>query len=318
MVVIVSIDHINLAKLDLNLLIALDALLETRSVTRAGKLMGIGQSAMSHNLGRLRVLFGDELLTRRGGGMIRTPRAESLLHSVREALLGVQTLLGREATFDPTTSDRLFRIAMPDSVEMLLMPNLLADIRRSAAGIRLRIHNIDPEDVLQALDEDRIDLGIGIGPFGNAQTHHRRRLLMEEDYLTLFSPAQTGLNSPLSLPDFLKFPHLLTSLRAGENGVVDKALAGIGLERMIAVTTPRFMSIAPLVGSAPVLATMHSGPGKKLADIFGLATSPPPVVLPKVGIEMLWHSSYGEDLAHQWLRAALLKIARSVEAVECG
>ncbi|AOX18682.1 LysR family transcriptional regulator [Kozakia baliensis] len=313
-----GIDHINLANLDLNLLVAFDALLEMKNVTLAGKLMGIGQSAMSHNLARLRVIFGDELLTRRAGGMQRTPRAEALRLPVREALLGVQTLLGREATFDPATADRLFRIAMPDSVEMLVMPRLLADIRRSAPGIRLRIYNIDPEDVLHALDEDRIDLGIGIGPFGNAQTHHRRRLLMSDDYVTLFNPALTELKSPLSLPDFLKFPHLLTSLRSGEHGVVDRALSEIGLSRTIAVTTPRFMSVAPLVASAPVLATMHHGPGQMLADIFGLTTSPPPVVLSNVSIEMLWHASYGDDQAHRWLRMTLLDIARPTESDAVG
>ncbi len=307
----VGIDHINLAGLDLNLLIALDALLETGSVTKAGKLMGIGQSAMSHNLGRLRTLFGDELLTRHAGGMRRTPRAEALRLPVREALSGLQALLGRETPFDPTTAERLFRIAVPDSIEMLMMPRFLAYLQEKAPGIRLRLHNVDPESVLNALDENKIDLAVGIGPFSGAQTHHKSRLLMRDEYLVLFNSNITKLKTPLSLDDFLKFPHLLTSLRLGEHGVVDKALAILGLSRSIALTTPRFMSVAPLLVQAPVIATMHSRPAQMLAKIFNLTTSPPPVSLTDVRIDMIWHGSYGDDQAHCWIRDTLWKMAQT-------
>src|SRR5215213_10599687 len=105
-----AIDHVNLARLDLNLLVAFDALLAERSVTRAAARVGLGQSAMSHNLARLRALFGDELLTRGAEGMRPTPRALTLAEPVRAALAGIEALLSRDEDFDPRTAERSFRI----------------------------------------------------------------------------------------------------------------------------------------------------------------------------------------------------------------
>ena len=99
------IDHVHLAKLDLNLLVALDALLSERSVTRAALVIGISQSAMSHALSRLRTTFADELLTRVPDGMRPTPRALGLLAPVRAALAQIQELTAAQATFDPATAD---------------------------------------------------------------------------------------------------------------------------------------------------------------------------------------------------------------------
>ena len=111
-----SIDHANLSRLDLNLLVAFDALLTERSVTRAAARIGLGQSAMSHNLARLRTLFGDELLTRGAEGMRPTPRALALADPVRVTLAQIQaTVLQREA-FDPSTAERAFRIGLADSI----------------------------------------------------------------------------------------------------------------------------------------------------------------------------------------------------------
>ena len=133
------IDHINLARTDLNLLVALDALLAERSVTRAAARIGIGQSAMSHNLARLRELFGDELLTRGPVGMQPTPRALALADPVRIALAQIETLVSPEQAFDPATAERVFRIGLPDSVEVLVGPALLAYVCEHAPGHSLSL-----------------------------------------------------------------------------------------------------------------------------------------------------------------------------------
>src|SRR6201999_338103 len=105
---IMGIDAVNLSRVDLNLLVHLDALLREKSVTRAASRVGIGQSAMSHNLARLRELFGDELLTRGAGGMRLTPRAATLLEPVRTMLAQVEALVSRDQAFDPATAERTF------------------------------------------------------------------------------------------------------------------------------------------------------------------------------------------------------------------
>src|SRR3954471_15661914 len=123
---IMGIDSVNLSRVDLNLLVHLDALLAERSVTRAAARVGLGQSAMSHNLARLRDLFSDELLTRGPEGLRPTPRALALVEPVRIALAQIQVLVSRDGAFDPRTAERTFSVGLPDSMEILIVPSLLA------------------------------------------------------------------------------------------------------------------------------------------------------------------------------------------------
>jgi len=299
------IDHINLARIDLNLLVAFDALLTERSVTKAANRVGLGQSAMSHNLARLRILFDDELLVRAADGMRPTPRAVALLEPVRTALAGIQALVRRTDAFDPATAERTFRIGLPDSVEMLVGPKLLETACEEAPGIRFRFYSTDGRQLLEELDADNIDVGIGIGTFPDGQVHHKRRVLASDTYLCMFKAERIGLKPPISLKDYVRLPHVLTSLRKGERGVVDDALEKIGLARKVALTTPRFVAVPFLVAGAPVITTMHA----RLARIFSreldLTLSPVPIELPEVTISMLWHASYDGDQGHVWLRNAI-------------
>lgn len=304
------IDHVNLGRLDLNLLVTFDALLTERSVTRAAARVGLGQSAMSHNLARLRTLFGDELLTRGPDGMRPTPRALALVDPVRVALSQIQSLVSRDDAFDPRTAERVFRIGLPDSVEVLLVPSLLAHLCEAAPGVRLRLHSTDRLQLLDELDADRLDLGIGIGRFTEGQTHHKRRLLSTDTYLCMFNAARVGVSPPISLDDYVRLPHVLTSLRPGERGVVDEALEKLGLHRMVALTTPRFMAVPFLVARAPVVTTMHARLARFFAGELGLSLSQPPVELPEVPVSLLWHASYDHDTAHLWLRQTIVRLAQ--------
>ncbi len=312
-----TIDHIHLARLDLNLLVAFDALIAEGSVTRAAARIGIGQSAMSHSLGRLRALFGDELLTRAADGMRPTPRALALTEPVRAALAQIQALTAPSRPFHPATAELIFRIGLPDSMEVLLMPSLLAYLRQHAPGIRLRLHAVgDPAQVLEDLDSDRLDMAIGIGRFAGGGTHHKRRALLTGRYLCMFNAELVGLTPPISLADYVRLPHVLTSLRAGERGVVDDALAQIGMSRIVALTTPRFLAVPFLVRSAPVVTTMHAQLARLFASALGLSLSPPPVALPDISISLLWHASYDEDAAHGWLRQVVARLAGEVTRTE--
>src|SRR6201746_1678854 len=158
-----GIDAVNLGRIDLNLLVHLDVLLTERSVTRAASRVGIGQSAMSHNLARLRELFGDELLTRGADGMRLTPRALTLLEPVRTMLAQVETLVSRENAFDPATAVRTFRFGLSDSMEVLIMPALLARMREVAPGIHLRLTDFDRPERCYDQPSDEMDIAIGSG-----------------------------------------------------------------------------------------------------------------------------------------------------------
>src|SRR5689334_13892550 len=122
MEVILLIDHANLSRLDLNLLVAFDALLAEGSVTRAAERVGVGQPSMSHALGRLRTLLKDDLFVRAPDGMRPTPRALALAEPIRGALCAIQATLVQEQGFDPAATERSFLLGMPDSIEIALLP----------------------------------------------------------------------------------------------------------------------------------------------------------------------------------------------------
>jgi DNA-binding transcriptional LysR family regulator len=306
-----GIDTVNLGRIDLNLLIHLDALLTERSVTRAAARVGIGQSAMSHNLARLRELFGDELLTRGSDGMRLTPRAVTLLEPVRTMLAQVEALVSPDQAFDPATVVRTFRFGLPDSMEILIMPALLARMREVAPGIHLRLYNFDASRLFDDLDADEMDLAIGYGTLQQGQFHHKRRKLFTDPYLCMFNAEKTGIAPPISLDDYVRLPHVLTSLRPGRSvrGVVDEALEKLGLRRSVALTTPRFLTVPSLVARTPVIVTMQARLARLFAAEFGLSLSPPPVELSEVTVSLLWHASYDHDPAHTWLREQVTQLA---------
>jgi LysR family transcriptional regulator, mexEF-oprN operon transcriptional activator len=307
---IMGINHTNLARLDLNLLVALDALLTDRSVTRAAARVGLGQSAMSHNLARLRALFGDELLTRGPEGMRPTPRALTLVEPVRAALSQIQALVSRDEEFDPSTAERTFRFGVPDNAEILLVPSLLAHLCEVAPGIHLRLHNIDSSQLLDDIDADRLDFAIGYGAFPEGQAHHKRRPLLSDTYLCMFNAERTGITPPISLEDYVRLPHILTSLRLGERGVVDDALAKLGMQRTVVLTTPRFLAVPFLVARAPAVVTMNARLARFFAAELGLSLSPPPVELQDITVSLFWHASYDRDPGHRWLRQTIARFAR--------
>ena len=298
-----SIDHANLARLDLNLLVAFDALLTDRNVTRAAARIGIGQSAMSHNLARLRTLFGDELLTRGPEGMRPTPRAVALADPVRVTLWQIQaTLLQREA-FAPGTAERAFRIGLADSIEVALVPVLAARMRKVAPHIALHLKPLDRLSILEELDTGRRDLGIGA--FNHGQTHHKRRNLYTDSFLCLFNPELLGFAVPISLGDYLSVPHVLTGLSDDPHGAVDDALAKLKLSRTISLMTSGFLAVPFIVRRAALITTMPSRLARYFANAFGLAMSPAPIELPTFTISLLWHASYDQDPAHMWLRQTI-------------
>jgi LysR family transcriptional regulator, mexEF-oprN operon transcriptional activator len=305
-----SIDHANLSRLDLNLLVAFDALLTERSVTRAAARVGLGQSAMSHNLGRLRALFGDELLTRGADGMRPTPRALELADPVRVTLAQIQAAVLQREAFDPSTAERTFRIGLADSIEVAIIPGLLARLRQAAPSVSLRLRSIDRFTILEELDTGKLDLGIGV--FDHGQLHHKRRPLYKESFLCLFNPALLNFSTPISLEDYLSVPHVLASLTDDAHGAVDEALAKFKLKRTIALTTPGFLAVPFVVRRAPLMTTMPSRLARYFAEAFGLATSPAPIDLPSFAISLLWHGSFDHDRGHVWLRQTVSGVATEV------
>ena len=225
---------------------------------------------------------------------------------MRIALAQIAALVSPAEGFDARTAERLFRLGLPDTVEVRLGPALLAHLCEAAPGIRLRVSST--ERLLDELDADHLDLGVGLGPLPEGQTHHKRRLLGTDTYACMFNADLIGVSPPISLEDYVRLPHVLTSLRKDEHGVVDEALAKLGLRRTVALTTSRFMAVPFLVAGAPVVTTMPAKSARFFAASLGLSLSPTPVKLPEPSAALVWHASYDHDPAHMWLRRTIMRL----------
>jgi DNA-binding transcriptional LysR family regulator len=212
--------------------------------------------------------------------------------------------------FDSSTADRSFRIGLADSIEVAVIPGLLARLHTVAPGVSLRLRSINRVSVLEDLDTGKLDLGIGV--FDQGQIHHKRRPLYTDSFLCLFNPARLNLGAPISLEDYLSVPHVLTSLTDDAHGAVDEALAKLKLKRTIVLTTPGFLAVPFVVRRAPVITTMPSRLARYFAEAFGLATSPTPIELPTFTISLLWHASFDHDPGHVWLRQTVSGLASEV------
>jgi DNA-binding transcriptional LysR family regulator len=256
------------------------------------------------------VLFGDELLTRGAEGMRPTPRALALADPVRVTLAQIQAAVLQREAFDLSTAERTFRVGLADSIEVAVIPGLLARLRSVAPSVSLRLRSINRLSILEELDTGKLDLGIGVFDIG--QIHHKRRALYADSFLCLFNPAQLNFTVPISLDDYLSVPHVLTSLTDDAHGAVDQALAKLKLKRTIALTTPGFLAVPFVLRRAPVITTMPSKLARYFAEAFGLATSPAPIELPTFTISLLWHASFDHDPGHLWLRQTVSGLAAEV------
>jgi DNA-binding transcriptional LysR family regulator len=311
------ISHGNLSRLDLNLLVALDALLTERHVTRAAERLGIGQSAMSQTLAKLRLMFADELLVRSGPSMQPTPKALAIGGQVRHMLEQAQQLLASHHPFQAISAVRTFRLCLSDGLELILGPLLARRLCDEAPSIGLEVHNAELGRDLTLLDDDTVDLCVGV--FSNGATHHKSRVLCTSDaFVCVYHPDRVRLKAPVSLEDFVAYAHVGIASNLPETEPIDEALKRRGLARNVKLTTPHALVIPHILSEAPLFAVLPGGIARASATRFGLAISPLPVTLPARQIMMAWHSSYEADPGHAWLRDFIYRTAKQVAELEVG
>ncbi|MEM9452967.1 MAG: LysR substrate-binding domain-containing protein [Myxococcota bacterium] len=314
--------QLHLSQIDVNLLVSLDTLLRERSVTRAAKRLGLSQSAMSHQLRRLRELFDDPLLVGGRGGMVASPLAESLESPVRRALLDLNRAIQGEMSFDPATAERTFTIATKDAVELLGLPPLLDLLSREAPGIRIHGRPLGPSTYL-ALQEGDVDLVIGPdveNTLGVRFPGLRRRVLGREPSVCVVRRdhpvvAMARREGGLTLERYLALRHvqvLPPGLR--ETSSVDEALAAASLERDVIAQVTHFISGLFMVVASDLAVTLARGIAEPLAATFALELLEPPLSLPDIVLHMTWHERYDEDPANKWLRSAVVRVSEHMQS----
>ncbi|HNH50733.1 MAG TPA: LysR family transcriptional regulator, partial [Myxococcota bacterium] len=222
----------DLATVDLNLLVTLHLLLEERSVRGAARRAGVSPSAMSHSLGRLRELLHDEVLVRAGHGMVATPRAELLAGPIRDLLAQARGVLLEGRAIEPGQLRRAFRLVCTDHVTTVLIPRVEAALSTQAPGVDLYVCPLVPQ-TMEDLRLGQVDAAIGVFP--EAPPEMRTRRLFVDRFVTIARADHPRLaGAELSLSAFLAEDHLLVAPRGLISGHVDGALSSQGLQRRIA------------------------------------------------------------------------------------
>jgi DNA-binding transcriptional LysR family regulator len=292
---------VKLAAIDLNLLVALDALLEERNVTRAARRVGLSQSAMSHTLTRLRTLLGDPLLVRTAGEMSATARGKELAGPIREALARIDRALNQRAVFEPATARRSFTVAAIDFAQLVLIPPLVARLSREAPGIELVVVSAR-EDLERALAAGSLDLSIGLAR--DLPGLHEATILRER-FVCVVRMGHPRVRKTLTLKQFTELQHVMISPRGKTPGAVDRALERMGQSRRVAFTVPHFLAAALAVAGSDLVLTVAERVARTFADALPLRVLDPPIALEGFRVAQAWHARQHDDPAHAWLRAAV-------------
>jgi DNA-binding transcriptional LysR family regulator len=301
-------------RLDLNLLVAFEALRVEGSVSGAARRLGITQSGMSRALARLRAEFGDPLFVRGDMRMTLTPFAKGLAQPVARALEILATGLAAQVRFDPRSASRTFVIGTADYCEGVLFPPLLERLAREAPG--LHIHSVptlssDPE----ALARGDLDMVIALRLDSRADL--RTQKLMHEEFVTLVRVGHPAVKAGvLSLEDFLALEHVVVAPHGRPGSPIDAALEKKGLSRTTVVRLQSFMAAPALVEGTDRATTLPRLLAHRMASRYRLTLVPTPLDLAGFDLSLGWHERCQADSGHRWLRRVLAEIAVALQARE--
>ncbi len=293
-------NHSQLLRLDLNLLVVFDAMMQERHVSRAAARLSIGQPAMSHALGRLRRLLDDPLFVRQGNRMQATPRALALAPAVANWLQDARSLLAHDEVQTPAQMQGVLRIAMPDGLETLLYPALLARLRQEAPGLLLRAQLLEIDQQLQALDRHDVDMVLTAAPL-QLQTWHDRQSLGRAGFSAVYSPQQVMLPAQPELSALAAVPQLASSYRGTASGTVDHWFGQHGLQRRIVAQAANLGTIAQTLQQTALLSIQPSLYLPLLRQHGELAA----ITLPDdlyIDIELVWHRRNQQHPPLRYLR----------------
>ena len=293
---------------DLNLLVALDALLAERSVTRAGNRLNISQSAMSGTLARLRHHFRDELLVTMGRRMTLTPVAEDLVEPVRDILLRIRGTLGSKPQFDPATATRHLSLSVSDYVTEIVIADVLRRARRDAPNITFELR---PVGRRAGQDLESGELDFLISPEGYVLSNQPTEVLFEDTYTCVAWAGNRSIGTSLTLDEYLNLGHVVVNLAGAEppSNYDEQFLRRSNLKRRVEVSVPAF-SLAPhLVVGTERVTTITTRLAARYAKTLPLRLIPLPVAMPPM-IELLqWHKVREYDPVHHWFRRLLKEAA---------
>ena len=303
--------EVNLRRIDLNLLVALEALLDEKNVTRAAHRLGMSQPAASRALGRLRALFSDALLVDGPGGYVLSTRAEEVRPVLRGILAGVGEMLEANS-FVPAAATGRIRLLMPDLQAAALAPHLLARLAREAPSLDLDI--VAPGTTgIEMLEHGVADSMVAL--IDEAPAGIQRRRLYDEVLVTLMRAHHPALAGKLTLDRFLALEHIVVSVTGVGPAPVDEALARMGRTRRVKLRVPNFFAAVEIAARSDLIMTLPSSLARGAATMGRLVSLPPPLDLGSFPMSLAWHARQQDTPRHIWLRRAIVAAAMDMSSV---
>ena len=294
---------------DLNLLVAFDALMNERNVTRAATQVGVSQPAMSAALSRLRILLGDPLFQRSSAGLIPTPRARDLAAPVAAALRQIEAAIVSQPVFQPETASVTFKLGLQDYPTVVLLPALLEALEQAVPGVSLNVHAFNDRDAaVDLLDAGVIDAAVGVMP-SNTDARILTRPLLRDAFVTIVSSDHPAARGPMDLDTYLDLRHLLVSPEGQLHGLVDQTLAQQGRQRNLALTLPQIFAVPSVVARTDMAATILKRVALQAQASHRLALFPPPLALPEIDFHLIWHRRSDNHPAQLWFRKLIAKLS---------
>jgi DNA-binding transcriptional LysR family regulator len=299
---------VDISRLDLNLVLALDALLAERNVTRAARRLNLSQPALSARLNRLRAIFGDPLLLPAQRGMVPTQRALELQEPLHSALEGLRQVLAEGAPFDASTATATIAISGSDYVQHAVLGPLVLALREEAPGIRIAWRGLDLERLDAQMERGEVDLAL-LTP-QSASGSLRMIKLYREHYAVVARKDHPRVHGCLDLELFCDLEHIVVSVRGGGfRGATDLILDAVGKSRRVVLSAPGFLVVPQMVARSDMLAVV---PFRLARDYAGtLQVLEPPLTIPGFDIAMVWHDRTTTHPIQRWLRERIVGVARS-------
>ena len=292
--------------IDLHDLRVLRLLIEVGSLTQAAQILSVGQPAVSKALARLRGQFGDPLLVRAGGAMQPTPRAESLVAPLTALFAAADALRASSLTFDPASSTREFTVLLTEVGMISLAPQLMRGLQNAGPNLRLRVLALDTRSFAVRLEAAEADLAIGAFP--EASGALRRQHLYTDGYLGVARRDHPRLESLRGHKAFLGETHVVVSaigVGHAPHGALERALiAELPAERA-GMRVPSFLAAAFAASRTDMVAVLPTLLAHRLSGDLGLAAFAPPLTIPAIRVDQVWHERAQHDQGHSWLRTTI-------------
>jgi len=299
----------NINTIDLNLMIAFDALISHRHVTKAGVAIGRSQPAMSNALSRLRELFEDQLLVKSGSKMVPTPKALQLHQHIHQTLSQFESALNGDVEFHPSKTKRTFTIAMVEHAAFVLMPLLNQYISQEAPDVDISVISVANVPGVQLLESEQCEMAIGLLPMV-LPPHIQSSILYREKFISVMRAGHPILKGDFTLEEYLSYRHIAVHPSQESGSQIDDALAKIGKQRRVAVEISHVLLVNLMLADSDLIASLPERNARFFAPQRNLALREMPFKMPAFKTHLSWHQRFEDDPGHKWLRETIGDIAK--------